>query len=358
MWKVNFFSGEEVGCLDLDQTRVDDASYLADCVNPTLGEGCALHVAIVSKDTKTILAAPLDLPPTMDFKGLDMLGCKTLSRHGQLVACRVDQTKIKLYNLLTKTCQVLEGHTKLVRVLEFSPSGAYLVSGGEDMVIRVWDMVSLECVTLHGHVNTIATIAFSPCEKRLVSSTIGNQSALIRMWDLQTKQSVTLGEHQYWVNCVCYSPCGTLVASGGGDNKLKIWNIKTHQLSMEMDDFSSQIVMLVFSSCGKYLALLLSSCELKIWHMAKSTFVVTLDGVLGMVRRFNFSPDSTRLCVSGWDGKVKVYDLETQRITVLGGENFLDIPDQVQFDSSGRVVQGVSYMGVKTWYLGPVVEVK
>nr|XP_006824307.1 PREDICTED: notchless protein homolog 1-like [Saccoglossus kowalevskii] len=75
--------------------------------------------------------------------------------------------------------------------------------------------------SLRGHVNSVYQIAWSADSRLLVS---GSSDSTLKVWDITTKKiSVDLPGHADEVYAVDWSPDGQRVASGGKDKLLKIW---------------------------------------------------------------------------------------------------------------------------------------
>lgn len=65
----------------------------------------------------------------------------------------------------------LEGHSRAVMSVAFSPDGQRLASASLDNTIKIWDATTGDCqATLEGHSNAVISIAFSPDGQRLASA--------------------------------------------------------------------------------------------------------------------------------------------------------------------------------------------
>jgi hypothetical protein len=123
----------------------------------------------------------------------------------------------------------LEGHSKSVNSVSFSPDGKTLASGSYDKTIKVWNLeTGKEIRTLNGHSNTVNSVSFSPDGKTLAS---GSHDKTIKLWNLETGKEIrTLNGHSNTVNSVSFSPDGKTLASGSGDNTIKLWNLSELEL--------------------------------------------------------------------------------------------------------------------------------
>jgi ribosome assembly protein 4 len=72
-----------------------------------------------------------------------------------------------------------------------------------------------------GHGDNILAVNFSPVSSSRMASGSGDKT--VRIWDCDTGTPVhTLKGHSRWVLAVSYSPDGSLLASGGYDNEVRI----------------------------------------------------------------------------------------------------------------------------------------
>ena len=95
----------------------------------------------------------------------------------------------------------------IVTSLAFSPNGKQLVvdSAGPDYAAHVFDAASGEKIhTLKGHAYFVNTVAFSPDGKRIAT---GSGDQTIKIWDASSGQEIrTLKGHESIVTGVAFSP--------------------------------------------------------------------------------------------------------------------------------------------------------
>ena len=190
--------------------------------------------------------------------GFGLIGCAAF-------AISIFSSRFRLEEQVT-----LKGHAGGVR-LAFSPTGEMIASGGEDKSINLWDLASGKCLlTLTGHADRIRLVLFSPNGRTLASS----DSDSVKLWDVSTgtqiatcagccaafspdgktiavalpkgpikiydealtKQTSLLEGHGDWVHAMSFSPDGLLLASGGQDQVIKLWDVPKNKLRVALNN--------------------------------------------------------------------------------------------------------------------------
>jgi U3 small nucleolar RNA-associated protein 13 len=85
-----------------------------------------------------------------------------LTLRNKRVAIATNSAQVRLFDLASYSCNVLDGHTDTVLTLDVSPCGGFLVTSGKDKTTRIWDLESLKCVAVAtGHTEAIGATALS-----------------------------------------------------------------------------------------------------------------------------------------------------------------------------------------------------
>ncbi|RYE94277.1 MAG: hypothetical protein EOO77_44375, partial [Oxalobacteraceae bacterium] len=108
----------------------------------------------------------------------------------------------------------------------FIANGRYVVGGAWDNTARVWDVDSRRLVhTFPAHVSDTWAVAFSP-DGQLIASGGGDHK--VKLWDMATGillQDVSGDLHTGEVENVAFSPNGKTLASVSRDGTLRTWNL-------------------------------------------------------------------------------------------------------------------------------------
>jgi WD40 repeat protein len=247
-----------------------------------------------------------------------------VSCDGKLFLTGISDGTARLWDGQTSTeLATLQGHSKPVLCVGFSPDGKWAVSGSDDTTLRIWDVgAGRELRKLEGHGGSVRCVEVSPDGKLLAS---GSDDTTLRIWNAQTGDLLkTLKGHSQSLTSVCFSPDGTRLASGGGNlqnleeaGELKIWNVQTGAELIGLKGHAGGVLSLAFSPNGMRLASGSWDKTVKVWDVFfphKGTEAASMkDGHSDAVWAVTFSPDGTRVVSGSGDESVRVWDAQSGR---------------------------------------------
>ncbi len=146
---------------------------------------------------------------------------------------------------------LMNGHSRPIKALAFSPNGAWLASGGLDRGVSLWrpENASLQA-WLDGHTAAVVSLAFNRNGSRLASGSVDRS---IRLWHTEEKTCLhILGGHASEVPALAFSPSAALLASGDSVT-VRLWDAEQGQLLHLMPAQEWGIFSLAFSPDGKLL---------------------------------------------------------------------------------------------------------
>ncbi|MCY3744447.1 MAG: WD40 repeat domain-containing protein [Candidatus Poribacteria bacterium] len=229
-------------------------------------------------------------------------------------------------------------HTSEGGHVEFSPDGKYLISLSANNTIRARDIKTAAHVkTLTSTGGYTKTVALSSEGDYLGISIMPENT--VKLWGAEI---VVLFRHETRVMAAEISDDATLLATGGKDKKVRLWNVETEELQQTLSGHIGPIKTLAFSPDG---TLLVSSGSrnweeqeghngityilslrdsivdrtAKVWDVATGENIATFKH-LDEVRAIAFSPDGTLLATSA--GRTDIRSTKTwQDIATLSTVN-------------------------------------
>ncbi len=216
--------------------------------------------------------------------------------------------------------RVMTWHSSRVNAVAFSPDGVLALSGGDDGTLVWWDVATGQRINNREEEGgRIRSIAFLPSGDQVV---IAGDNGLLVLVDAATGETVRALDHPGDVFAVAVSPDGTLIASGGRDQIIRLWDTSTGSLVNRLGTASTghrdRVTALAFSPDGTALASGGADARVIIWDVAtgRSTFTLAAhnDAITDLAYAPSGAPGGGALLTASIDALVY---WETERYTVV-----------------------------------------
>lgn len=230
----------------------------------------------------------------------------------------------------------LAHHRERISALAISPDGRHVAAGSWDRTIALYDRRTAGRRHLFGHRDVVSGLAF------LDDETLASVSwdRALRLWPLGEERRRRIDAHAVGVKAVAYSPDGELLASGGHDDRVRIWDARTGALKTTLIGHTDHVFRVAFSPDGGWVASSSDDRTVSLWRPDGSDRRV-LEGHKADVEELAFSPDGALLASSGEDGMVGLWRVADGEGDLLRGHAgpVLDVafsPDGARLASGGR----------------------
>jgi WD40 repeat protein len=202
---------------------------------------------------------------------------------------------------------------KFFKAVAYSPDGKRIATaeiGTNDGVVRVWDALTGQELLSLPVGTQILKIAFSPDGTRI--GTVNNAGVNdVQVWDSTTGTLLLTGNfgHTGGPHDIAFSPDGTIVATGGEDQKVNIWNSTTGQVLYKLSGHSTVIEGVAFSPDGTRLVTAgQGDHTARVWDLTPPREALFIPFVNALTNnwsaKISYSPDGMRILSDYSDARI------------------------------------------------------
>lgn len=277
----------------------------------------------------------------LDLKIIPSRGNTTGLIQSRKVAVATNSSQVRIFELGTFSCSVLNGHTDTVLSLDVSPCGRYITSSGKDQTMRIWSVDTLKCLAVAtGHTEAVGATGFSRKSVRFdVSGKAAKNGAgsfavtaskdkTLKRWNLpgstvldhiasSDEQIVELEAfcstraHEKDINIVAIAPNDSLIATGSQDKTVKLWNTNDLGLVGTLQGHKRGIWDCQFSSYDRVLATCSGDKTVKLWSLSEYSCLRTFQGHSTAALRVRFLSGGLQLISCDSEGLLRLWTIRS-----------------------------------------------
>ncbi|WP_329359249.1 nSTAND1 domain-containing NTPase [Streptomyces sp. NBC_01483] len=231
---------------------------------------------------------------------------------------------------------------------------AYRLRSSPDAAAGLLNTQNLPLSTvLSGHIQAVYAVAFSP-NGRLLATGAGDNT--IRLWSLANPtRPVPVGKpltgHSSWVYWLQFSPDGHTLASASRDRTARLWDVRDpahpRALGRPLTGHSDYVFSVSFSGDGRTLATASHDRTVRLWNVSDPAHARALGrpltGATDSVASAAFSPDGRTVAAPGHDHMIRLWNVTDRERPKLWRQPLTgsDVVYAVAFRRDSRVMASV-----------------
>ncbi len=247
---------------------------------------------------------------------------------------------------------ILPGHNNDVNTAVFSSKKSNrLATAGWDNLINIYiaDSPYNLVQTLSGHIAAINCLAYNLPGTMLAS---GGSDFTIMLWDSMYRRSFLMEDltlrHQAAVNAIVFDRGGKYFFSGCNEGKLIIWDLINRKPVKAMNT-GSAINDLCLSPNPANIFIACAEPKIKLFALAGGNIVRTLDGHTDVVNSLAISPNNLYLISGSNDKTARIWDLRNMKQLFVLPVGCWKVTSVAFSEDSKYCVTGCNDGSIKVW---------
>ncbi len=191
--------------------------------------------------------------------------------------------------------------------LAFAGDNTHFLAATHDWKVSLWD-ASREAEPLHvfnGHENAVQALAYAPASSLVAS---GGADKTVKLWNLATLDLVrTYRGARDFITSVAISPDGKLIAAASLDGKIRMWSTSSRSQKQRFVGHRGAINQIAFAPDSQHIVSAGSDGTVRLWDIRRRHAIRAYTGHQGEVKAAQFSPDGKQIATAGADGTIRLW---------------------------------------------------
>lgn len=248
-----------------------------------------------------------------------------------------------------------EWHSKPINAIAIFPNGEYLISGDDGGTVAIWNLnIPQQPIATYRANNSVWAVAASPNLSQVAS---GDKDRKVQ---LRRKESIgnslqqlhgdfsSLDSHSGFVYTVQFSPDGKILASGGADRKIRLWNADTGKIIYTLDGHQDAVTAMQFMPNGKILISAGADRTIRFWDLERKQLLKTIAAHEQKIHALAIGRDGQTIVSGSSDRSVQIRQLGTSIHHILLGHQDAVLTVAISPDSQ-TIASGSMDGSVNLW---------
>jgi WD40 repeat protein len=237
-------------------------------------------------------------------------------RTGERLASLSWDETVRMWDVATGAGRVAPAEAGIFpNTLEFDPSGRLLASGG--LVPALWRFEGAQANAASGHQSPVYGLAISPDSRWIASADI---DGMVRVVDARSGVARCMFHgHEGEMRAAAFHPDGRVLATAGVDRVIKLWALPSCAPAGGLEGHERRVFDLAFSPDGRWLVSVSEDDTIRMWDFASRKIRAVLRGDPADVQRVAFSPQGDRFATIGFAGNAWLWQLDGRGERIFPG---------------------------------------
>ncbi len=232
----------------------------------------------------------------------------------------------------------------------WSPSGAWIASGGLGPTIQIWSATSTQPVhTFNSGSAKVFSVAWSPDGTKVASA---HSNGTVQVWDIASNSKIFYQRgHNSYVNTIAWSPDGNFIVSGSGDRSanVKVWEVASGKLLLTYSGHSNYVNAVAWSHGGNRIVSGGGDATAQVWDVTTGSATNIYRRHSSDILALSWAPDDARIVSASKDATAQVWDASSggRLVYYTGHSTYINA---VAWGPNGSyIASGSADMAVQIW---------